>query len=339
MATLVITIIALLITSGLSSLIEASLFSISLSKVKQLAESKTKSSIVLLGIKENMESSIATLVFINNAANIFGSIVVGNIAGTLLDNFWLGIFSAALTLLIIIVAEIIPKTVGEIYCDTVAPLFARPLKLVATILFPLVFVMKKITAPITKHRKDLTTSEEELVFLTEVGETQGVIESEEADIIKRVFTMKDVTAKDIMTPRVNMSYLYESDKIEDVLDEIKSSEHSRIIVIGETPDDVVGVAIKSDLLIAYNQCHGDECGAKPLVSSVMTGIHSFSENDCADDMLDYFKNSKKHIAIVRDEFNGVAGVVTLEDVVEIIFGEIMDETDKTEDLRSIADTN
>jgi CBS domain containing-hemolysin-like protein len=143
MATLAITIVALLITSGLSSLIEASLFSISLSKVKQLAESKTKSSIVLLGIKENMESSIATLVFINNAANIFGSIVVGNIAGTLLDNFWLGIFSAALTLLIIIVAEIIPKTVGEIYCETVAPLFARPLKLVTTILFPLVFVMKK----------------------------------------------------------------------------------------------------------------------------------------------------------------------------------------------------
>lgn len=337
MLTLVIAIIALLITSGLTSLVEASLFSISLSKVKQLSESKSKSSLVLLGIKENMESSIATLVFINNAANIFGSIVVGNIAGTLLNNFWLGIFSAALTLVIIIVSEIVPKTIGEIYCDTVAPIVARPLKLLTTVMFPIVFVINKITSPITKNRKDLTTSEEELVFLAEVGETQGVIEKDEANIIKRVFTMKDKTARDIMTPRVNMSYLYGSDKIEDVLDEIKSSEHSRIIVIGETPDDVLGVAMKSDMLIAYNECHGVKCENPPHVSDVMSDIHSFAETDCADEMLEYFKKSKKHIALVMDEFNGVSGVVTLEDVVEIIFGEIMDETDKTEDLRTIVD--
>lgn len=340
MTLLLVSVGLVLLSSALCSGTEAALFSISIIKVKQLAQTQRKAAIALLNIRENMSRPIATIVILNNIANIVGSIVVGGIATQVLGSQWIGLFSGVLTFLVIIIAEIIPKTLGERYCQSISLAVAQPVLYLTKLLSPLIWLIEKITRPLVDGGSMETTNEAEIKLLAKIGQKEGAIDKNEADMIQRIFELNDSTAADLMTPRVAMTYLEGNATLTEVQDRIIKSPHSRIVVIDSTPDQVIGIALKSELLAAtlvsnLNPTIGENTMPGRVLDCQRT-VSSVEQTTRADRLLSHFLESKQHLLIVRDEFAGVAGVVSLEDVLEVITGNIVDETDEVEDLQKQA---
>mgnify|MGYP001796624942 FL=1 len=331
MLQLIFVVIFVISGSALCSGIEAALFSVSTLKVRQLAQSKNPSAVALLAIRENMNRPIATIVVINNVFNIVGSIITGSIAREVLGNNLLGLFSGVLTFLIIIGAEIIPKTVGERYAETISLFIAIPLAALTLIFTPLVWVLENITAPFTRGKKQPTTNKAEIMLLADIAYQEGIIERDEAQMIQRVFQLNELTAADLMTPRTILTYLRGNLTLAEAKTDIISSQHTRIIVINENIDEVIGVALKQNLLTAMVE------GRKTQKIGTLTRKVGFvPETIRADRLMRNFLEAREHLAVVVDEYGNVSGVITLEDVLEVITGEIVDETDKTIDLQAIA---
>lgn len=300
-------------------------------KARHLAESGRAAGKALLMIRLNMSRPIATVVILNNIANIVGSIIVGQIATIVLGDAWLGLFSGALTFLVIIFSEIVPKTIGERYTETISLIVARPVLGLTYLFTPLVWLIERITAPVTQGQTTPTTTEAEIKLLANIGRLEGVIEADESEMIRRVFLLNDVTAADLMTPRVAMTHLKGSLTLAKAKRQIIASPHSRIIVIGDTIDDVLGFVLKDELLVALIE-QAEERPVADLVRDAKLTPGSVR----ADNLLQMFLRSRQHLMVVIDEFGGVAGVVTLEDVLETLTGQIVDETDRVIDLQEAA---
>jgi CBS domain containing-hemolysin-like protein len=331
MLNLIIAVFVLILGSALCSCTETALLSVSAIRVRQLAELKKPAAIALLAIRKNMNRPIATIVILNNIFNIIGSIITGSIASQVLGDNLLGVFSGILTFLIIMFAEIIPKTLGEIYAEQVALLAAIPIKGLSLVFTPLVWVMENITAPLVEANKKPTTNEAEIKLLTNIGQEEGIIQTDEAEMIQRVFRLNDVTASDLMTPQIMLTYIRGSLTLAEAKADIIASQHTRIIVVDESIDQVMGFALKQRLLTAMVEGSGDQ-----KIADLTRKVRFVPELIRADKLLKSFIGSREHLAVVVDEYGCVAGVITLEDVLEVITGEIVDETDKTVDLQEIA---
>ncbi len=328
---LVIAVLIVLTSSALCSGTEAALFSASLVRVRQLAETKKPAALALLRIREQMTRPIATIVILNNIANIVGSIVVGSIAGSVLGNEWLGAFSGLLTFLVIIFSEIIPKTLGERFSERISLTVAQPVLTLTLLFTPILWLLEKLTAPITQGNRLPTTNEAEIQLLARIGHQEGIIESDESEMIQRVFRLNDATAESLMTPRVNMTYLHADETLGEAKDDILRSQHTRIIIVSEDVDHVLGLALKDELLAAMVAGKYDS----PL-ATLTRPVRFVPYSVRADKLLEEFRQTRQHLAVVIDEFGGVAGVVTLEDVLEELTGEILDETDTVVDLQEAA---
>ncbi|MCL2936062.1 MAG: hemolysin family protein [Trichodesmium sp. St17_bin3_1_1] len=331
MLKLTIIVLIILIGSSLCSATETALLSVSPIKVQQLAQSQKTSALALWEIKKKINRPIVTVVIINNIFNIVGSILIGNIAASVLGNAWLGIFSAILTFLVIVFGEIIPKTLGERYAMQFALTVALPVQGLTFIFTPIVWFMEKITSPFTQGKKLPTTNEAEIMFLTRIGYKEGVIEGDEAEMIGRVFGLNDKSASDIMTPRIATTYLYSDSTLAEVKLDIIGSQHSRIIVIGDSIDDIVGMVLKHELLKGIIE--GKE---SQKITYFMRDVRFVPETLRVDLLLKEFQKYRQHLMVVLDEYGGVSGVVSLEDVLEELTGEIVDETDQSIDLQVVA---
>ena len=298
----------------------------------QLDNHNKGSCFALKKLHADLTHTISVLVILNNIANIAGSLAVGAIATKVLDDVWQGFFSAVLTLVIIIWAEIIPKTIGERYETKVCLIVARPLYFTSKLLGWLADILNFI-AKFFVPAKQLshTTDEAEIIMLAKIGGEEGVIDEDESEMIANVFKLDDTKASDIMTPRVKMFYY----SIDQTLNEIKESlidcSYSRIVLVGEGPDDIKGVAHKNELLVAIINSQGDE-----KLENYIHKVRFVPEQAPADKLLKDFQDNRRHLAVVVDEFGGVEGVVTLEDVLEVLTGEIVDEYDSVVDLQQSA---
>jgi CBS domain containing-hemolysin-like protein len=201
-----------------------------------------------------------------------------------------------------------------------------------TILFtPIVWLIERLVAPIVGTHKNPTTNEAEIRLLARIGQQEGVIERDESEMIERVFRLNDTVAGHIMTPRVSITYLHADDTLAAARERILSSEHTRMLVIGDAIDDVRGIALRSELLAAL--LAGQE---QQLVAANMRPAAFVPASAHADKLLEVFRQTRQHLSVVVDEYGGVAGVVTLEDVLEVLTGEIVDETDRVADLQDEA---
>lgn len=331
MAQLAIAVLIVLIGSALCSGTEAALLSVPVLKARQLAHNRNPAAVALLAIREKVNRPIAAIVILNNIFNIVGSIMIGRIAASVFGDALLGIFSAILTFLIILFGEIVPKTLGERYAERIGLLVALPVRTLTWVATPLILMLEKLTAPLVEGRKQPVTNEAEIKLLAMLGYQEGLIEDDEAEMIQKVFRLNDMSAADIMTPRVALTYLYGEDILQTVQQEVIDSQHSRIIVISEDLDHVLGVALKSELLAALVQEKGDV-----PVQTLMRPARYVPETERADRLLKTFQTAREHLMIVVDEYGGVSGVVTLEDVLEVLTGEIVDETDRNVDLQALA---
>jgi CBS domain containing-hemolysin-like protein len=340
MVDLIIAVVILLTVSAIASGTEAAIFAIPKGKVESFVEIKRRGATALKSIKQDMVRSITTIVIINNVANIVGSIIVGGMAARVLNNYGIGpvsgvaIFSGALTFMVIAFAEIVPKTVGERQCERISLFMAPLILLITKVAHPLIVLLNWVTAPFNRlgGGSIAVTSEAEIRALTELGKQAGVIEIDESELIHNVFQLNDVEAYDIMTPLAKVDYLEGNSSLNTLQQELVKLTHTRIPVLDGSFDKLVGVVHLRTLLFALIEGKGD-CPVKDFVSEPSY----IPATAAGDDLLRHFKTTKQHIAIVVDGFGTMLGVLTLEDVLEVLVGDIVDETDVERELIEIID--
>lgn len=331
MLSLVIAIVVMLIGSALCSGSEVALLSVPVLKAQQLAESKKPAALALLAIRQRVNRPIATIVIINNLFNIVGSVMIGGIAAKVFNDALLGVFTGVLTLLVILFGEIFPKILGERYAIPISLAIAIPLRGLTWLFTPIVVLLEQITAPFVNSGNRPSTNEAEIKLMATIGHQEGIIEADEAEMIRRVFRLNDTKSIDIMTPRVALTHLPGDLTIAAAQDKIFNSQHSRILVSDTDIDHILGLVMKHDLLAALIQGRGHQ-----IIRDVVRPVRFISETERADKLLQEFQTAREHLAVVVDEYGGISGVVTLEDVLEVLTGEIVDETDRSIDLQTLA---
>ena len=233
------------------------------------------------------------------------------------------------TMLLLIFGEIIPKTYAIVKSDKLANLFANVLNLVIKILYPITFIFLKITEffiwilPIKKE--EMFDSEEELKILTEIGEEEGTLKQTESDMIQSVFEFKNKLIKEILTPRVDVVALSALDSLDAAMDLIMEKKYSKIPVYKENIDNIKGILYAKDIIPYLT-------GSRPEINILKLSREPYfvPETKPIDKLLEEFKLKKTNIAIVVDEWGGTSGIITLEDVVEEVMGELSDPFDEEE---------
>lgn len=328
-------VMGILAASALFSCVEAAFFSLPITKARQMAE-KSHLGTLVCKIRENPARPISTIVILNNLANIAGTYFVAYLASSRLDASVQSWFPFVLTAAIIVLSEILPKTIGQRFCVPISLVSVRPLLFMSMVLSPVVWVIEKVTKIFVRHDSNtLTISENEIKALAKIGEKEGAIGEDEHRMIVRIFELDDVKAHQIMTPRIATTWIRGIEPLKIAAEKIGNGQHSRVLVVGESIDDVKGVVLKNTLLkLIVNGYDNDN-----LIEDYVEPVKFVSAHMPADELLEFFKESRTHLAVVSDEYGGVAGVVTLEDVLEVLTGEIVDETDLTVDMRETAKNN
>jgi CBS domain containing-hemolysin-like protein len=331
MLQLAIAIFIMLAGSALCSGTETALLSVPLLKARQLAQSNKPAALALYAIRQQINRPIATIVILNNLFNIVGSITIGSIAANVFGDALLGVFSGILTFSVIVFAEILPKTLAERYAVPIALMVAMPVRTVTWLFSPVVWLLERITAPFMARGQSPITNEAEIKLMAAIGHQEGIIEADEAEMIRRVFRLNDMKSVNIMTPRVALTHLPGDLTIAAAQEKILNSQHSRILVTDTDIDHVLGIVLKNELLAALIRHQGNQA-----IRNVVRPVRFVSEAERADKLLQEFQKAREHLAVVVDEYGGVSGVVTLEDVLEVLTGEIVDETDRSIDLQNQA---
>jgi CBS domain containing-hemolysin-like protein len=316
-------LIALLFLSGFFSSAETALFSISRAKAKHLAKQKGIANSLIKQMKDDPHRLLSTILIGNNLVNIGASALATAIAIGIFHNNAVGAATAIMTVLILIFGEIIPKSFATQNNILIARIVILPIYWLSILFWPIIIFLNFIPRLTGKINKTPTVTEEELLTIVEVVEEEGEIKEEERELIHNIFEFDDTRASEIMTPRADM-FVIDVDKELEV-DAIIQSGYTRIPVIQGNIDHVIGILNTKDLL-RYQICSSSDLN----IRSIMRKPYFVPESKKLDKLLHQFKVRKHHIAIVVDEHGGVSGLITLEDVVEEIVGDISDETDKVD---------
>ena len=329
MLTLIILIISVLLLSGICSMVEAAILSLPLVKARILYEQNRKGSKTLLFIKENIHLAIATIVILNNSINIVGSIFVGQRVIHLYGSHWLGITSAVITFAIIIISEVIPKTIGEHYKIGISLVSAKPLQVLIWLLRPLVGILVLVTNPFKRGTKLPKVTEEEIKIMLQLGRAAGTVETDEETLCNRVFKLNDLKAFQMMKPIENIYALQDDKSLSEVREAIVNSPYSRIVVYRKDISDIVGICQQRVLL---REIARDNYEAK--VQDFMSRPIFVDENEKADKLLEKFQAYHQHLFIVQNNKKQNIGVLTMEDVLEELFGEIYDEKESAHKVKT-----
>lgn len=332
-ALLIVYILVALLFSFVCSIAEAVLLSITPSYIEHLQQEQPKRAALLKKLRlDNVDRSLAAILTLNTIAHTVGAIAAGAKATVVFGNTWIGLFSALMTLAILFFSEIIPKTIGAVYWEKLAPVTAVFVRWLTKVLYPLIWVSEGLTKLISKGKQQHIFSREEFLAMAGLGKKTGDIDEHESRIIDNLFRLGSLKAKDIMTPRRVVHYLQENDKINDVFDHVVSTKFSRIPVYSQDIDDITAFVLKDDVLMA--QAQGQESWELKQLQREMICV---LDEMTLPNLLETLLNQRQHIALVVDEYGDTRGLVTLEDLVETLLGmEIMDEVDEVRDMQKLA---
>ncbi len=279
-----------------------------------------------------MDRSLAAILTLNTIAHTVGAIGAGSKASVLFGSTWFGLFSAVMSLLILFLSEIVPKTLGAVYWSKLAGPISYFVNTLIVVLYPIVWISEKLTKLISHGKDTHIFSRDEFIAMAQVGLETGHIRDKESRIIRNIFRFESLKLDDIMTPRAVISALPEEMKITDSLKHVTQTPFSRLPLYRMHIDDITGFVLKEDVLINTAQKQSD----KRLIE-LKREILVVPESMSLIALLERFLKDRQHIAVIVDEHGGTDGLVTLEDLIETLMGmEIMDETDDVEDMRSLA---
>ena len=317
--------------SFMCSLFEAALYSVPIGHIESLAKTGSVSGRLLRKFRENVDVPISGILSLNTIAHTGGAALAGAAAVEVLGEPWLPHFSVVFTLIILLFSEIIPKTVGVVYARQLVSLIAYPIQFMIWIQAPLIWLCQFVTRRISGGKVEHVVSSEELIALVNMGRQAGTIDAEEGSAIQNILFLKEKTVQEIMTPRTVIYSLQAQQKVNEVL-QIGVPSYSRIPIVNEDAEDVVGIVYRRDILSSATKGREDT-----PIQSLSRDVHFVVETLTLDRVLRMFLERRQHLFVVIDEYGGLAGVVTLEDVLEEIIGrEIVDETDEVVDLRELA---
>ena len=318
-----VVLFVLLVLSGFFSSAETALFSISKAKAIHLAKEKGRTNTLIKKMKDDPHRLLSTILIGNNLVNVGASAIATAITMGLVESHAVGIATGVMTLAILIFGEIFPKSIATRNNILIARLVIFPIYWISILFYPIILFLNFIPMLTGKIHKKPIVTEEELMTFVEVVEEEGGIEEEEKELIENIFEFDDTNASEIMTPRADMFVIDGDDELK--LQEIVKSGFTRIPVIAGDIDHVIGILNVKDLLT-----HRATSDQAVDVRKIMREPYFVPENKKLDNLLQEFKKRKQHLAIIIDEHGGVSGLITLEDALEEIVGEIIDETDTVE---------
>ena len=320
----IIFLIILLLFSGFFSGAEVALISLTRSKAEQLFKKKKFGVVYVKKLKDDPQRMLATILIGNNLANVAASALATSIMIGIFENYAVGIAIGVMTLLILVFGEITPKSIAAKNNELISRLVAAPIWYLGIILAPILNILDKFLNKFIKligiKAKEKVITEEEIISMIKIAEEEGSIKEIEEKMINRIFKFDDINASEIATPRRDMIMLESKLKIKDAFKLFLRKNHTRMPIYEKQKDNIVGIVHIKDLMKHMQ-------GKSKSISKIMYKPYFIPEVKKLSDLLRQFQKRKEHMAIVIDEHGSVTGLVTLEDVLEEIVGEIMDETD------------
>ncbi|HEY7864602.1 MAG TPA: CNNM domain-containing protein [Psychromonas sp.] len=317
--------------SFLCSVLEAVLLSITVTFITQIKESNNRAGVVLENTKLKLDQSISSILILNTFAHTMGAAGVGAQAVQVYGAKWESLIAILLTLAILYLSEIIPKTLGVTFWRKLAIPSVYIIRFLVYFMFPLVWLSTRLTSLFIRHGNENISREEVLAFAA-LSYKEGGIKTQEKLLVENIFKLRDAKVKDILTPRTVMHALPESTTVKQALGLDKTAIFTRIPVYSETIDNITGIIIKGQLYECERQGQGDK-----QLKEIKSPIYRISKDFPILNLFDVFIKRQEHLFLVEDQFGQTSGVVTLEDAVETLLGrEILDESDQVADLQKLA---
>ncbi|MDR1886322.1 MAG: CNNM domain-containing protein [Prevotellaceae bacterium] len=317
--------------SFLCSVAEAVVLSIPVSFVKMKVSRGHKTAKRLMEFKNDIDKPLSSILSLNTIAHTVGAAGVGAQATALFGDVYFGLVSAILTVLILVFSEILPKSIGSRYCRELSMVMTRAVSVMIYVTYPVVLLSKLITAMVSGNREKETVSREEVGVLAEIGVEEGVFAENESKIINNLLKLQQMRVNTIMTPRTVVISADENMKLSEFISRPEVRQHSRFPIYGENMDNITGYILKLDVLENLTKNRDIE------LKNIKRHITVCYEGTTIPKLFDILLGSKEQIALVIDEYGGMDGIITLEDVIETIFGlEIVDEKDGQADMQQLA---
>ncbi len=329
---LVLSTTCAIVISAICSLFEAVLYSVPVRYIEAKANSGSPTACVFKKLREDVDKPIGAILSLNTIANTAGAAFAGSAASSVFGHENLIYFSIFFTLAILIFSEIVPKTAGVVYSRAFMPIVAYPLRWMVWLMSPAICLISLITKLIAKKKKEEVVTADELRIMAHLSLKTGGIKPYQKEMIENILSLQDKMVKDVMTPRTVIFSLSEHMTLEEVSRLNTKWEHSRIPVYDKNPEDIVGIVLTKDIFIELAK------GNRNMkLTSLMRPVHFVVEFARLNEVLMEFLEKREHMFIVLDEYGGIAGLITLEDIIEEILGrEIVDESDQVIDKRELA---
>ena len=328
----IVLFVILLILSACASSSEVALVGINRARVNSLAET-SKRGVYLQRLKDKPHRFLVVILIVNNVVNTAAAALATAVMLQIFGDAGVAIATGVVTLFLLIFGEIGPKTYANNHPDKVALFFAPPIYFLTWLFTPFFVLAEKISG-LRKKEETPAVTEEEIKEWIDVGEMEGAIEEEEKEMLYSVLRFDETTVKEIMTPRPDVVMIEDTASLEEAVAYIKETGYSRLPVYHEVPDNITGSVNFKDVFNAYT---GDK-SKTVTIRSLMVDVYCVPESKKIDDLLREMQVRRLHMAIILDEFGGFSGIVTFEDILEELVGDIMDETDvdETADITEIA---
>ena len=282
--------------------------------------------------KQDSSRPLAAILSLNTIANTVGAAGVGRQATVVFGSEWFGVVSAVMTVLILVVSEIIPKTIGASYWKSLTRFTTSTVHCLIFIMFPIVLLVEFFQRLVAPKRNEVPVSREEIGAMADVAEETGELEEDENEIIQNLINIDELSVKDAMTPRVVAAIAPESMTIKAFYKDRRFLHHSRIPVYADNDEYITGYILRMDALQLMAE---DKFDAR--LADIRRPVSSFQMSEAIDKVWDTMVDSKEQIAIVINEYGAFEGLITMEDIIETVLGdEIVDERDTVVDMQQLA---
>ncbi len=318
--------------SFLCSIMEAILLSTPVSFLKAKMENGDENAVSMMKLKDDIDKPLSAILSLNTIAHTVGAAGVGAQATQVFGEQYFGIISAVLTLLILVITEIIPKTLGANYCKELLGFGTKVIKGMIFITYPIVIASAFLTKLISRPEKELTTSREEISALATIGAQEGIFGDRENRIIQNLIKLKEIKVAEIMTPRIVVVAADQDMSLKDFLQSKDLMNFSRIPIFAANRDNITGYVFRE---VVFEKLAEDQFDL--TLKDIRRDIIRFDESTTLFEVWEEMILSKEHISLILDEYGGMDGIATLEDIIETLLGfEIVDEKDRVEDMQKFA---